>query len=206
MKRIAWSVVLLLLITSGCGTASNTSPDTTFQSGEGSGEVNEQKEDQNLDLSSYRPDTGVTKTFTSQKKPMFTEYIVDQNEEYLQRVITLGDMKTAQVIKWTEDRAAIVEQRDSSNKESMLDEFEAVEEVETILLQPHNEEEIEITLLDTVEVPYGEFDHVLKVSGNQGDEVEITTYYAEGVGMIKQVYEMTGDQPESEVAELATIQ
>ena len=52
-------------------------------------------------------------------------------------------METNQVLKWAPDQAAIVsEESDSGEKESMLDDFEAVEEVDTILAQPQKKAEI----------------------------------------------------------------
>ena len=192
----------MLLIATGCGTASTeNSSSEADKSKSGTNEISTINE---LDFIDYRPETGVTKTFTSQGKQLFTEYIVDQNAEYIQRIITLGDMQTTQIVKWTEDRAAVVEEAQLSSKESMLEGYESVEEVEVLLDHSQKHEGVEMTTVDTVEVPYGSFHNVIKVTKKQ-DQVMITIFYAKGIGMIKQVYETT-DTSEKEVAELAGIQ
>jgi hypothetical protein len=202
MKKTTISLLLMLFIATGCGTGSteNSSSEVT----EVKAGTNETSTINELDLIDYRPETDVTKTFTSQGKQLFTEYIVDQNAEYLQRIITLGDMQTTQIVKWTEDRAAVVEESQSSSKESMLDGYESVEEVEALLDLSQKQEGLEMTTLDTVEVPYGSFHDVIKVTKKQ-DQMIMTIFYAKGVGMIKQVYETT-ENSEKEVAELVEIQ
>ena len=211
MKKSVGLLVLLLLIMAGCGTASidnNTKNDESKQQNEVSGKVDQTETESKIDLTSYRPKTGVTKTFTSEDKSMFTESIIDQNDKYLQRVITLGDMETNQVLKWAPDQVAIVsEESESGEKESILDGFEAVEEVDTILAQPQKQGKLEITKVDGIEVPFGTFDDVIKVIKNQSEEeMLITTFYAPDVGMIKQVFELTGDHPAQEIAVLTSIE
>ncbi len=192
----------MLLIASGCGTAATE--DRSGEAGEAKAGTNEVSAMNELDFIHYRPETGVTKSFTSQGKQLFTEYIVDQNANYIQRIITLGEMQTTQIVKWTEDRAAVVEESQLSSKESMLEGYESVEEVESLLDPTEKNEGLEMSIVDTVEVPYGSFHDVIKVTRKQ-DQMMITLFYAKGVGMIKQVYE-TQDNSEKEVAELAEIQ
>ncbi|MCA0172800.1 hypothetical protein [Bacillus sp. RAR_GA_16] len=202
MKKNTISFLLMLLIATGCGTAATeNSSGEPSEAKSGTNEVSAMNE---LDFIHYRPETGVTKTFTSEGKQLFTEYIVDQNGEYVQRMITLGEMQTTQIVKWTEDRAAVVEESQLSSKESMLDGYESVEEVQALLDHSEKTEGLEMATVDTVEVPYGSFHDVIKVTKKQ-DGMMITLFYAKGVGMIKQVYE-TQDSSEKEVAELAEIQ
>ncbi|MGG1687330.1 hypothetical protein [Pseudalkalibacillus sp. NRS-1564] len=200
MKKIGISLLLVILLTTGCGTASlkNGSSETSKVSGETS-------ESSEMNFMMYRPETGVTKTFKSQGKQLFTEYIVDQNEEYIQRVITLGDMETTQVVQWTKDRASIVEESQSSSKESVLNGYESLEEVETLFDRSEKQDGIEITTVDKVEVPYGSFHDVIQVTKRQ-DQMIMTIFYAKSVGMIKQVYETTEENAEREIAELTKIE
>ncbi len=202
MKKNTISILLMLLIASGCGTAATEN--SSGEASEAKASTNEVSAMNELDFIEYRPETGVSKTFTSQGKQLFTEYIVDQNAEYIQRMITLGDMETTQIVKWTEDRAAVVEENQVSSKESMLEGYESVEEVEALLDHSDKTEGLEMTTVDTVEVPYGSFHDVIKVTKKQ-DQMMITLFYAKGIGMIKQVYE-TEDSSEKEVAELTEIQ
>lgn len=202
MKKTTISLLLMLVLATGCGTGSieDSSSEVTEEKA-GTNEISTINE---VDLIDYRPETGVTKKFASQGKQVFTESIVDQNAAYLQRTITLGDMQTTQIIKWTEDRAAVVEESQFNSKESMLDGYESVEEVEALLDLSENQEGLEVTTLDTVDVPYGSFHDVIKVTKKQ-DQMIITIFYAKGVGMIKQVYETT-ESSEKEVVELVEVQ
>ena len=61
--------------------------------------------------------------------------------------------------------------------------------------------------MDGIEVPFGTFDDVIKVIKNQSEEeMLITTFYAPDVGLIKQVFELTGDHPAQEIAVLTSIE
>lgn len=196
-------IVLLLLITAGCGTAplENQSAAST----EANGETNEVE----VQLTTYRPESGDTKVFTSNNETLFTEEIIDQNNQYVQRIITLGSMKTTQILKWSDENVTVVYEDESSGGDnaSVLDEFEAVEEVETLVEQPSGGSDLDISKVDSLKVPFGSFENVLKVRKAAEEEgMIITTYYAESVGLIKQIYETTGENPQKEIAELSSIE
>ena len=196
-------IVLLLLITAGCGTAPLENQSAT--STEANGEANEV----DVQLTTYRPNTGDTKVFTSNNETLFTEKIIDQNDQYVQRMITLGSMKTMQIVKWSDENVTVVyeDQSPSDNTAGVLGEFEAVEEVDTLVEQPSIEgSDLEISKVDSLKVPFGSFENVLKVRKAAGEEgMIITTYYAESVGLIKQIHETTGENSQKEIAELSSI-
>lgn len=195
-------IALLLLITAGCGTAPLENQSAT--STEANGETNEV----DVQLTTYRPETGDTKVFTSNNETLFTEKIIDQNDQYVQRVITLGSMKTMQIVKWSDENVTVVYEDESPDEKtaSVLGEFEAVEEVATLVEQPSGGSDLEISKVDSLQVPFGSFENVLKVRKAAEEEgIIITTYYAESVGLIKQIHETTGENPQKEIAELSSI-
>ncbi len=195
-------IALLLLITAGCGTAPLENQSAT--STEANGEANEV----DVQLTTYRPETGDTKVFTSNNETLFTEEIIDQDDQYVQRIITLGSMKTTQILKWSDENVTVVYEDESSGGDiaSILDEFEAMEEVDTLVEQPSGGSDLEISKVDSLQVPFGSFENVLKVRKAAGEEgIIITTYYAESVGLIKQIHETTGENPQKEIAELSSI-
>ncbi|WP_347548768.1 hypothetical protein ABFG93_14655 [Pseudalkalibacillus hwajinpoensis] len=207
--RIGLIVTAFLLFTTACGTATSESSDAV---GESANQTNEQTdsngalEEKGVNLTNYRAEEGVVKSFTSNGQPHFNEEIIDQNKTYVQRVITLGSMKTLQILKWTEEDVSIVEEESNPEQiQSKLDGFEAVEEVDT-LLTLSDESNRTVTLLESVEVPYGTFEDVIEMKRSIGEEnMVVTTYYAPNTGLIKQVYEIGGDQPQKEIVELASI-
>ncbi|MBN8210721.1 hypothetical protein JI666_18345 [Bacillus sp. NTK071] len=214
-NKVGIVVILLLLIMAGCGTASLENQSATTQGtgahdqSNSSTEANGEAKEIEVQLTTYRPKTGDTKVFTSNNETIFTETIINQNDEYVQRMITLGSMKTMQILKWSDENVTVVYEDENSGGdiESVLGEFEAVEEIATLVEQPTSENaDLEITKVDSVEVPYGSFEDVLKVRKAAGEDgVMITTYYAQSVGLIKQVYETTGENSQKEIAELSSI-
>ncbi|TKD70969.1 hypothetical protein [Pseudalkalibacillus hwajinpoensis] len=204
MKNIVGFVfALLFLVTAGCGTAplENQSASST--------EANGESKTEEIQLTTYRPETGDSKVFTSNGQTLFTEEIIDQNNQYVQRMITLGSMETMQVLKWSDEDVTVVyeDENPGGDRESILAEFESVEEVDKLVEQPSSQSsDLEISKVDSLEVPYGSFEDILMVSDVAGEEgVIITTYYAKSVGLIKQVYETTGENSQKEIAELSSI-
>jgi hypothetical protein len=148
----------------------------------------------------YRPKAGITKQFYDQGTLMFTEKIIAVNEQYVQRVLELGNAVTVQVLKWTADEITVVYESFESPDPSknILDTFTPSEKIQPIVSTAGNKD---IEIVDTkasLKVPQGEYDQVLivkKATHEVADADSYLTYYlAPGVGIIKEVYEVTGEQ------------
>ncbi|RBP02764.1 hypothetical protein [Rossellomorea aquimaris] len=161
-----------------------------------------EKEEVNLLLQQLKPDKNVVKTFEN-KDFSLTETVVDHNETHVQRVFKVGEMVTLQILKWDQDAIQVVyeESNPKNVKESILDNFSPNKEAlpladikrkgkgDTTRWEIISEDE-------TVEVPYDTYENVVAVRSTvkSGNVNTINTmYYAPGIGMIKEVYEETGD-------------
>jgi hypothetical protein len=155
----------------------------------------------------YRPEVGVEKKFYENDLHVMTELVIAENEEYIQRVIYLGDAPTVQVLRWTDDEVSVVYE-DSEIEDptvNILDEFESLAKTHTnehsnvgdvLLGQSPTWKLTESSA--SIEVPFGKFEKVFVISKTT-KEVEdadtIYTYYlAPGLGLIKESYEVTGEQ------------
>ncbi|MGF3105064.1 hypothetical protein [Rossellomorea sp. DUT-2] len=181
-----------------------SSEDSSSEEEVASEEDNEtaEKEEVNLLLQQLKPDKNVVKTFEN-KDFSLTETVVDHNETHVQRVFKVGEMVTLQILKWDQDAIQVVyeESNPKNVKESILDNF--TPEKESLPLADIKRKgkgdttrwEI-ISEDETVEVPYDTYENVVAVRSTvkNGDVNTINTmYYAPGIGMIKEVYEETGD-------------
>ena len=181
----------------------------------------EEAEDKDIDISisnqsqitftDYRPKAGATKLFYDQVTLIFTEKIIAVNDQYVQRVIELGNAVTVQVLKWTEDEITIVyESFESANPtENILDTFTPSEKIQPIVNAKGNND---IKVLDTkasIEIPHGMYNQVLVVKKAthevENAETFLTYYFAPGVGIIKESYELTGEQGYQTGSELQEI-
>ncbi|WP_335870572.1 hypothetical protein [Bacillus sp. 2205SS5-2] len=154
-------------------------------------------------LATLKPTENIIKTFNQNDEYTLTESIVDMNDTYIQRVFEIGDMVTLQVLKWNEDIIQVVyeESDPESPRESILHDFTSNKEMHPIVDITHKgtgDSPIwEIVSEDeTIEVPYQKFQGVYKVkstvSAGSGQAVN-TIYFAPGIGMIKEVFEETGE-------------
>ncbi|MFC7785989.1 hypothetical protein ACFQWC_15955 [Rossellomorea sp. GCM10028870] len=161
-----------------------------------------EKEEVNLLLQQLKPEKNMVKTFEN-KDFSLTETVVDHNETHVQRVFKVGEMVTLQILKWDQDAIQVVyeESNPKNVKESILDSFSPDKEAKPLADIKHKGKgdttrwEI-ISEDETVEVPYDTYENVVAVRSTvkNGKVNTINTmYYAPGIGMIKEVYEETGD-------------
>ncbi|MCA1065376.1 hypothetical protein LCL98_18290 [Rossellomorea aquimaris] len=161
-----------------------------------------EKEEVNLLIQQLKPEKNMVKTFEN-KDFSLTETVVDHNKTHVQRVFKVGEMVTLQILKWDQDAIQVVyeESNPKNVKESILDRFTPDKEAEILADIKHKGKgetpRFEIISEDeTVEVPYDTYRHVVVVRNTvkTGAVNTINTiYYAPGIGMIKEVYEETGD-------------
>jgi hypothetical protein len=153
-------------------------------------------------ISGLKPDTKVKKVFNQNDEFTLTETIVDMNDEYLQRVFQIGDMVTLQVLKWDNEVIQVVYEQSNPEKpeQSILDEFSHNKEMQPMAdINRAEDEPSEWKLVskeETVTVPYKTFEGVYSVRSkiSEGNANTIhTIYFAPGIGMIKEIFEETGD-------------
>lgn len=223
MKYVSILILVLTTFLAGCNAeqqprveeeaATSEKPETTNETEkeestepvqeEEENEVEEEKEDEEkkeITLVDYRPEVGTVKKFYDEQGLVYTETIVAENEQYLQRVLELGNAKTVQILMWTDEEIKVVfESNDQTMvEENILENFTTQEDSE-ILYSVNGTDTLDV--LDTnakVEVPYGSFDKVYVVKKSTDEVAEAdsfhTIYIAPGMGIIKEIYEVTGDQ------------
>ncbi|WP_374055161.1 hypothetical protein [Rossellomorea sp. FM04394] len=161
-----------------------------------------EKEEVNMLLQQLKPEKNMVKTFEN-KDFSLTETVVDHNETHVQRVFKVGEMVTLQILKWDQDSIQVVyeESNPKNVKESILDNFTPDKEAQPLadIKRKGKGDTTRWEIIsedETVEVPYDTYEHVVAVRSTvkNGNVNTINTmYYAPGIGMIKEVYEETGD-------------
>ncbi|MBP3950213.1 hypothetical protein [Bacillus suaedae] len=160
----------------------------------------------------YRPSVGSIMTFTNAGVEMFVHEVVATNDEYVQITVTLGGAPATQIYKWTSDEITLVfeDAAPVDPSEDRLDDFEQMEEPETLI---HLKGEAKWELVDTAEsitVPAGTFEdvYVIKLITDdvEGEESIFTRYYAPGIGLIKEEFELTGENGYTDGATLTTVE
>jgi hypothetical protein len=181
----------------------------------------ESKEENNneITLLDYRPEVGAIKKFFNQDTLILTEHVIAENDQYLQRVIYLGDAATVQVLRWTEEEITIVhEDSEVTNPtENILSDFENLEHSHT---ETNNNEgqtligqsaDWELVQSDAeVETPVDSFKNVYviqKVTKEiEGSDTVYTYYFAPKIGLIKETFEVTGEQGYKEESILTIVE
>lgn len=168
----------------------------------GDSEDSKEKEEVNLLIQQLKPEKNMIKTFEN-KDFSLTETIVDHNDTHVQRVFKVGEMVTLQILKWDQDAIQVVyeESNPKDPKKSKLSDFSPNKEMQPMAdINREGEGDTPqweiISEDETLEVPYDTFENVVVVRNTvkAGNKNTINTiYYAPGIGMIKEVYEETGD-------------
>jgi hypothetical protein len=231
MKNLIFLLFFILFITVGCtnpkeeddavdnsienpeGPAqSNSDNDNVKKEKDNQEEVSQKEDYVDPGLKSYRPPVGSEKHFHDKHGLLFTEKIVAENDTYVQRVIYLGNSPTVQVLKWTKDEISIVyENRDLANPEKNLLEQVTEDKNPEVLLSINNTTAIWKVIDEhaTVSVPYGEYKNVYILSKTtnevEGEETIYTYYLAPKIGLIKEEFELTGEQGYKAESELKEV-
>ncbi|WJE15287.1 hypothetical protein QRD89_16415 [Halobacillus sp. ACCC02827] len=159
--------------------------------------ASESEEETNVGLKAYMPDGPMTKTFLQNGEYEATYDIVAVKGNFVQRVITFGDMVTLQVLEWKEGSIAVVyEEYNPKDTSNMLDTFEPVETI-NVLVDATKGDTDQFQIVDqkaTVQSDVQTFDNVIIVrSVSQGGNVITLQSYAPGVGLIDEQIEDNGD-------------
>ncbi|WP_223701276.1 hypothetical protein [Sutcliffiella deserti] len=170
--------------------------------------------DETLGLKAYLPGVGVEKKFTDGVEILVTEKIVAANSEYVQFVTYIGGNASFQIYKWTANEIVLVYEEVSVEDPTLniLDSFIPIENPE-VILSTIKENLTTWTIVERdsiVEVAYGTFENVYVVQKTT-DEVEgadtiYTRYYAPGYGLVKEIFEVTGEDGYSGETELASVE
>ncbi|WP_044747850.1 hypothetical protein [Bacillus alveayuensis] len=158
----------------------------------------EEKKEEGI-FNQFKPEVGIKKVFIDDNSDIvMTEEIIAEKDDYIQILLTIGASNTTQIYKWTGDEITLVFEKinPDSPRKNILNEFKPNKD-ETIL---SNRQQTDWELIEkdtTVAVPYGEFENVYvvkKVTGEVVNEDTIyTRYYAPGVGLVKENFELTGE-------------
>ncbi|GAM12015.1 hypothetical protein [Mesobacillus selenatarsenatis] len=145
----------------------------------------------------YRPSTGEVREFVEKGAVLFTEEVVDQNDQYLQMKVTLGSSVTTEVYLWTKDKVALVYQNTSldDHNASILDTFESEVGPEVLL---GSDSDWELVARDTTvkignQVLQSVYAIKLVTEEVVGAETIKTRYYAPEHGMVREEVEVTGE-------------
>jgi hypothetical protein len=163
--------------------------------------INEEKDEEGL--KAYRPKTGIKKIFIDHENvPSHTEEVVFENGAYVQSIITIGQSASVVIYKWTENEISIVETiknpddpdknylegiNEETKQEVMISKLDSLEANWKVISQD-----------ETVQTPYQTFTNVYviqKITNEvEGADTIYTNYIAPGVGLIKETFEVTGEQ------------
>ncbi|MBN9655080.1 hypothetical protein J0K78_12440 [Halobacillus sp. GSS1] len=185
--------------------AEESEEETVEASGNEGASEEETKEEQtsNVGLKAYMPKEPMTKTFMQNDEYEAVYEIVDIQGDYVQQVITFGDMVTLQVLQWTEGTVSVVyEEFNPEDTASMLGGFKPVETVDVLIdVTQSSQSDSSFKLIDdkqTTSTPVRDFENVLVVqkiekADSSGAEVRSTFHYAPDYGLIKEKIEDKGE-------------
>lgn len=163
-------------------------------------------------LAIFKPEAGMVKTFiVEDENQIYTEEYVHESEEYIQKVTKIGEAATVQVYKWTEKEISLVfEDRTPDDPyKNYISELNNPSSIENYSEEETSDWEL-IETNKTIEVPSGEYTNVIvfkKVTNEVEDaETIYVNYFAPGIGLIKEEFELTGDQGYSAAAVLQSVE
>jgi hypothetical protein len=227
MIRILFTVLLLAGSITGCSLfnkeVKNSSEEKTVETKSQDKEENKAEEKDSVineeteeeSLKAYRPKSGVKKIFIDHENVQsLTEEVVFENGDYVQSIITIGQSASVVIYKWTEYEISIVETvknpddpyknylegiKEENKQEVMISKADALEADWKVINQN-----------ESVQTPYQTFTNVYviqKITNEvEGAETIYTNYIAPGIGLIKETFEVTGDQGYSAESMLQKIE
>ncbi|MFP7297227.1 hypothetical protein [Neobacillus niacini] len=165
--------------------------------------VSEEEETVEAGLKGYRPKAGVKKIFIDHENvPSLTEEVAFENGDYVQSVVTIGQSASVVIYKWAENEISIVETIKNPD-DPYKNYLESINEETKQEVMISKSDSIEanwkvISENETVKTPYQTFTNVYviqKITNEvEGADTIYTNYIAPGVGLIKETFEVTGEQ------------
>lgn len=154
-----------------------------------------------------RPKEENQRNFVENGQTLFTEQVVDQNNEYIQILVTLGSTQTIEIYKWTDDEVTLVYQdfaEQNQSEESILEDFDPNIQTERILGEKADWEIVKENVTVNVEGKKYDNAYVVKTTSDEivGTETEKTRFYAPGHGLIKEEIVVPGENGYSSTATL----
>lgn len=160
----------------------------------------------------YKPKVGMLKTFIVEGETQtYTEEYVHESGDFIQKVTRIGESATVQVYKWTELEIALVfeDRTPVDPSKNYISELNNPSTIETYSAEDTSNWELTDTE-KTVKVPSGEYTNVTvfkKVTNEvEGADTIYVNYFAPGIGLIKEEFELTGDQGYSASAVLQSLE
>jgi hypothetical protein len=166
----------------------------------------EQLEQQEADpdgLKNYRPKVGIKKVFVDQDNfESLTEEVVFENDDYVQSITTIGKSVSVVVYKWTDKEISIVKtvQNPDNPRKNYLDNLKADPDSE-MMITMEDASGVKWKMIssnETVQTPYQTFTNVYVIQKTtnevEGADTIYTHYLAPGVGLVKELFEVTGEQ------------
>ncbi|MFC4323399.1 hypothetical protein [Litchfieldia salsa] len=211
MRAFVYFIIPIMFILVACTNTNTPRSDYTseYKEDEASeGTVVEGK----FNLSTYRPEIDTVRTYSNAGEEIYVHKIVAANEELIQMTIYLSGAPTTQVYRWTEDEIVLIYEDStlSNHSEDILDDVPTTSAVETVFNLKGDADWELVDTNQTLNVPYGAYRDVI-VARKVTDEVEgaetiHTRYYAPGLGLVKETYEVKGDRGYSDGAELEKVE
>ncbi|MHA7139608.1 hypothetical protein ACRTEV_20465 [Rossellomorea arthrocnemi] len=149
-------------------------------------------------FSLLRPKGETLRAFAEKDQTLFTEEIVDQNQKFVQILVTLGSTQTTEIYKWTAEEITLVYQEYTDaeqNKKSIIDDFEPNIQEERILGDRTDWDILNENATVSLNGTTYKGVYVVKTVSDEivGSETLKTRYYAPGHGLIKEEIEVTGE-------------
>ncbi|MGS2778918.1 hypothetical protein ACVBAX_16275 [Robertmurraya sp. GLU-23] len=160
-----------------------------------------QKSEEPSGMEVYRPKVGIVKTFVVEEdnSQTYTEEYVYENEEYIQKVTRIGQAITVQVYRWTEKEISLVfEDREPVDPyKNYLTDLKVNNPIDIYYKDGESSWEL-VDTDQTVSVPSGKYTGVIlfkKVTNEvEGADTIYKNYFAPGLGLIIEEFELTGEQ------------
>lgn len=161
----------------------------------------------------YRPKVGSEMIYTKDGEEMFVYNIIAENDEYVQLTISIGESPTTHIYKWTATEITLVYEDPSASdpKINLLTDFKPTEAktLESVVNLLGSADWKLLSETESITVPYGTFNDVY-VLEKVTDDVEnadtiFRRYYAPEVGLIKETFELTGENGYKDEAHLEEI-
>jgi hypothetical protein len=165
-------------------------------------------------LKKYRPKVGIKKVFVDQDNfESLTEEVVFENDDYVQSITTIGQSVSVIVYKWTDKEISIVKTvQNPDPHKNYLDNLEADPDAEMMITKEDasGAKWKLISSNETVQTPYQTFTNVYVIQKTtnevEGADTIYTHYLAPGVGLVKELFEVTGEQGYSAESVLKAVE